>query len=495
MKNNRLSLKREEIISHLLFKVLIGFFVFIILLVDYLIPVGVAIGFLYVLPLIFSAFLIKEKRFIKILAFCSLLFVIFGAFFNSSEFSNPVFIINRSISIITIIVSAWISHLFIGLLIKNLNLEYFSRIALEASPNGMIMIDVTGKIILANRQIEDIFGYKKEDLFGKNVDILVPDDIRPNHPELRLGFFKNPAPRRMGIGRELFGKRKDGSMVPVEIGLTPVSTEEGNFVVSSIVDITDRKDRDRIIIKKNQELENSLLLLNKSNKELEEFAYVASHDLQAPVRHISTHLEILKDSLNIELDQKQLDSIHYILSATAKMKSLISDLLRISRIGKEKLRLMNTDLNFLVNEVVEYLAPEINDIGAEIEIEKLPTVYVDPILISLVFQNLIQNAIRYREVSRQLKVSVYFREDDEFFYICVKDNGIGFDQEHEFRIFEMFKRLNVSTGRDGTGIGLAICKKIVELHEGKIFAKSKTGEGSIFTLEIKKGKEHEYEAN
>jgi PAS domain S-box-containing protein len=224
---------------------------------------------------------------------------------------------------------------------------------IESAPTAMVMVDREGRILLLNCEAESLFGYLREDLFGQPVELLVPQEFRQRHPDLRAGFFRQPTPRRIGAGRDLFGVHRDGSRFPVEIGLNPIETDEGLFVLSVIVDITERKRLESALVQANERLEHRVRdrtaelarqtekirraneALERSNLELQRFARIISHDLQSPLRSISGFLQLLKLEYEDKLDQQADDWIRRATQATQQMHALIRDLLEYSRVDSE----------------------------------------------------------------------------------------------------------------------------------------------------------------
>jgi signal transduction histidine kinase len=234
-----------------------------------------------------------------------------------------------------------------------------------------------------------------------------------------------------------------------------------------------------------EELEYRAEELARSNAELEQFAYVASHDLQEPLRMVSSYVQILAEDYKGQLDENADRFIGYAVDGANRMKGLIDGLLAFSRVGTQGEPFEATDCNLILEQVINGLEETIEDSGASLSQERLPTVNADPIQLSQVFQNLISNALKFSgEGSPNVHISTEQRPEDWVF--SVQDNGIGIAERHYERIFKMFQRLHHRSEYEGSGIGLALCHKIVQRHGGKIWVKSKVGEGATFYFSIPK---------
>lgn len=353
------------------------------------------------------------------------------------------------------------------------------RLVVEAAPSGMIMVDEKGGIVLVNSQIERLFGYSREELIGQSIDILVPTSVREHHPGHRASFFADPKARAMGIGRDLYGQRKDGTQLPVEIGLNPLMTEGERFVLASIVDITERKRGEAL-------LQEKLLELQRSNEDLQQFAYVCSHDLQEPLRVISNYTQLLaRRYTGRVLDESANEFIEFTVDATRRMQELIDDLLLYSRVDTKGQEFTDTDCSKVVELAVANLKVAIQESAAQINCNTLPTIKGDSSQLLQLFQNLISNAIKFR--SKQPPVIQISAEDTgSSWTITVSDNGLGFDMKYLDRIFIIFQRLHTKEMYPGSGIGLAVCKKIVERHGGRLWADSEPGKGASFHFSMPK---------
>lgn len=355
------------------------------------------------------------------------------------------------------------------------------RLVVEAAPSGMIMVDSHGRIVLVNRHIEKLFAYNRTQLIGQPIEMLVPHTYKDGHPALRREFFSNPQARAMGTGRDLFGLRSDGSLVPLEIGLNPLIDQGAQYVLASIVDITQRKGSESLLREK-------MLELQRSNEDLQQFAYVCSHDLQEPLRVISNYTQLLaKRYSNAGLDENATDFIEFIVDATKRMQQLINDLLLYSRVDTRKQPFENVDTQQALRAAIANLGMAVSESGAKIEFDDLPIAQGDQSQITLLFQNLLANAIKFR--SQQPPVIQVTAEDtlEDFWKFTIRDNGIGFDMKYAERIFVIFQRLHSKESYSGSGIGLSICKRIVERQGGKIWVESSIGGGAVFNFTIPKG--------
>ena len=346
------------------------------------------------------------------------------------------------------------------------------RLAVEASPSGMVMVNDAGTVVLVNAEAERLFGYRRDELIGQPVEILVPERFRGGHPAYRREFGARPEVRRLGEGRDLYGRRRDGVEIPVEIGLNPVSTREGLMVLSVIVDISERKAAEAALAARTAELE-------RSNTELEEFAHIASHDLQEPLRMMASYTELLGQRYRSKLDESADTFIHYAVDGARRMQRLIEDLLAFSRVGSEARLPRPTASGEVVREVVERLRLTIEACGGEVVCGDLPTIDADEVQLGQVFQNLIGNALKFRS-DRPPRVHVDAAFEGGRWVFSVADNGVGIDEQYADAVFKMFRRLHERDKYEGSGIGLAIVRKIVERHGGKVWFESTPGSGTVF---------------
>jgi len=225
--------------------------------------------------------------------------------------------------------------------------------------------------------------------------------------------------------------------------------------------------------------------LERNNKELEEFNYVASHDLREPLRTITSYCELLKDDIGDKLNKDSKEDINFITDASSRMNILIQDILQLSRAGRVEFSKEKVDLNYIFSNIIKDLEFKINENNAIIKFEKLPNVKGDAVQLARVFQNLITNALKFKS-EKNPKIEITSKTENEYCFITVADNGIGIEKQYYNQIFSAFKRLHSRDKYEGTGIGLAICKKIVERHNGKITLESKKNIGTKFTIKLEK---------
>lgn len=350
------------------------------------------------------------------------------------------------------------------------------RSFVEVCADAIVIADADGCIRLVNAAAARMFGYEGEDVTGRRVEELLPSELRAIHRGHRAAFYAEPRPRSMGVGLALRGLRKDGSEFPAEVSLTPLQTSDGLQVAAAITDITERRRLE-------QAVEESVAELRRSNAELEQFAYVASHDLQEPLRMVSNYTQLLARRYEGRLDEDADAFIAFAVEGAGRMQQLINDLLEFSRVGTKGKDLRPTEMESALDTALLNLRAAIEESGAEIEHDPLPAVRGDAVQLAQLLQNLIGNAIKFRgDTPPRIRVSA--RRDGAGWVFAVQDNGIGIDPVYWERIFVIFQRLHTRSEYGGTGIGLALCKRIVERHRGRIWVESAPGEGATFSFTL-----------
>jgi PAS domain S-box-containing protein len=481
---------------------------------------------------------------------------------------------------------------------KNAEDNFFSiSMFLDLTPDPIIIVDEKGSIQIINNQTEAIFGYSKEELVGKKIELLMPNRFQPQHESHRENFFHSPTIRGMGNGVDLYAVKKNGVEFPVEISLSPIKTESGTLVAAAIRDITLRKEEeikiselaaiiensaDAIISKtmegiiltwnkgaekilgytfqevykkhisflfpvellaeekiimsniskgeyidqyetirikkdqtqihvsitispikdkngkvvgvskilrditKNKETEDKLrkyAILESKSKEMEQFAYVASHDLREPLLTIKNYMKLFLKNYGEAVDEESKRYIESVVKAADRMDILIRGILDYSRLSQLK-EFVQVDTALLVEEVQADLHSLIHSTHAKITVDPLPVIKGYVLELKLLFQNLITNAIKFRKKDRDPEIYISASKVGAMWEFQVRDNGIGIAEENKEKVFHMFKKLHNKNEYEGTGIGLAYCKKIIELHNGIIFIESTPGEGSNFKFTI-----------
>lgn len=347
--------------------------------------------------------------------------------------------------------------------------------------DGLIIIDQKGTICAFNPSAVRIFGYEPEEVMGQNVKMLMPDVYASEHDMYLSNYLNTKQAKVIGIGREVLGKRKNGEVFSMELGVNEMNSQGQLMFVGTVRDITDRKRAE-------QEIHDYILALKRSNQELDDFAYIASHDLKEPLRGLSNNAIFLKEDHESQINQDGIERIDRIIYLAERMERLVNDLLYFSRIGRQDLAVQTTDLNLVIEDITSMLDTLLKEENVEISIpQKLPDITCDNPRITEVFRNLITNAIKYNNKNQKV-IEIGFQENDDYdppYIFYVKDNGIGIEQKFYDDIFRIFKRLNVEDDSvKGTGVGLTFVKKIVERHGGIIWLESEPDVGTTFYFTI-----------
>jgi len=351
---------------------------------------------------------------------------------------------------------------------------------LEAAPDAMLSICKTGRIVLLNSQMERLYGYGRDELLGQLAAVVLPERLRSGHATRLAGYFAG-AKEQPAI--ELPGRRKDGTEFPAEINVSPIDTADGLLLTVSIRDITLRKKAEAHV-QAEARLVQKVEELNRSNEELGQFAYIASHDLQEPLRMVASYTQLLSKRYKGKLDSDADEFIAFAVDGANRMQRLIQDLLVFSRVGTCAEELLDTSSEEALAQAISNLGSAIEESGALVTHDPLPTVLADEIQLIQLFQNLVGNGIKYQNNGvPRIHVSAAPNEEGRWTF-AVKDNGLGIDSQYFGRIFGMFQRLHKRDEFAGTGIGLAICKKIAERHGGSISVESQLGQGSTFRFAL-----------
>jgi PAS domain S-box-containing protein len=349
----------------------------------------------------------------------------------------------------------------------NLTVEdRFARVV-EASPTALVLIAGNGRIVLVNRLAEAMFGYDRAELHGKPLELLLPERFRGQHAELPQQFMADLSARLTGEGQQLFGLRKDGSEFPLEIGLNPVDpgpVDPGTepMALAGIVDITARHAIE-------QEREQQRLDLVRSNADLEEFAYIASHDLKAPLRGISHLVQWISEDNAMTASPETLENLKMLRARVTRLQMLLDGLLAYSRVGRERAAVEAVDIAELVDDIVAMLAPPSGFVVACKG--RMPVLRTHRAPIRVVLENLIGNALKHHDRAEG-RITVAARMLEGMAEFRVSDDGPGISPWFHDRIFMIFETLASREDVESSGIGLAIVKKKVEGHGGRIRVES-----------------------
>jgi PAS domain S-box-containing protein len=360
------------------------------------------------------------------------------------------------------------------------SIQYLSEI-IDSLPIAAIIVNTSGEVRLFNTQAEALLGHSRTAIIGKSMEELVPERFRSSHRVVRKQYMEKAQARPMGAGRDLFGLHMNGAEIPIEIGLSPISTEAGNFTLATIVDLTERRQR-------STELQRANDALEQSNLDLQRFAYIASHDLQSPLRNISGFVQLLKLEYGGRLDEQADDWIQRTLKSIEQLQNSIRDLLAYSRVDCGTAHFATSSLKDVVDHSLQLLETSIRDSGAQINVAVLPIVYGDPAQLSQLVQNLIVNALKYRSSAPPI-IDISAKRGVDEWVIAVRDNGIGIDPKFTESIFELFSRLHNHHSHPGSGIGLAVCRRVIQRHGGRIWVESVVGRGSIFYFTLPDAKQ------
>jgi PAS domain S-box-containing protein len=347
---------------------------------------------------------------------------------------------------------------------------------INSAPDSVIVIDEHNEILLWNPKSETIFGWKAEEVIGGQLaNIIVPEELREAHRKGVERVVRTGETRLINSTVEVTAITKGENRIFIALTISRSKQAGKTIFIAFIRDITEQK--------KNQlELENKRIQLEQSNQQLEQYAWLASHDLKEPLRKIITYSDLLLTRHAKDLTETVAHHLRKINESTKRMGGLIEAILEYSNISETKELLVPTDLNLVVEEVLSDLEILIANKKGKVLVGKLPKIPAIRIQMQQLFQNIITNALKYKKHNVDPVIEIQSVEEDNHYRITIADNGIGFDNQYAEKIFVVFQRLHSGEKQEGTGIGLAICKKIVERHKGSIKAISRNGEGSVFEI-------------
>lgn len=370
---------------------------------------------------------------------------------------------------------------------------------LATAVDPIIVIDTHGVVVDANHATAVLFGFATEDIIGNNVSMLMPEPYRSGHNGYINDYLTGGEAKVIGRDREVEARRADGTTFPMALAVSEVVTGQRHLFTGIIHDLSERnRQREELqeaarllearVEARTAALEQLLTEFERSNEDLERFAYIASHDLQAPLRNVRQGLELLDEHLgrnNAQGFDAEADELRgLVLDSIGRMESLIAGLLSYSRVQTSEMQteLDSVNLQQLVADVLAFLAADIANADATVHVSELPTIQGRETLLGQVVQNLLANALRYGSPDRRLEISIEAEIVDEMVKLSIGDNGTGIDESQHGRIFEMFRR--GTEAHNGVGIGLALCRRIVEGHGGTISVESAPDHGARFVCQL-----------
>jgi PAS domain S-box-containing protein len=347
--------------------------------------------------------------------------------------------------------------------------------AMDAAASAMVMVDHQGIIVFVNRTASLLFGYDERDMMGQPVEMLIPETFRRAHPVYTSGYMSDSSKRAMGLGRDLFARRKDGTQFPVEISLTPVESSDGKMVMSTIIDLSERVAAAAALARKNNELETL-------NVELSHFANSASHDLKAPLSSIAGLLQLCIEDLQDGDTEEVHKNMMKVIDISRRSAEKVEGILRIARAGRDSIPKEKVSLEKLIQEIWMDLTGANISSELRLDVSKAKTLVTELATMRVVFENLLSNAIRYADMEKDSHViHVKSKYVDKDITITVTDNGIGIPKDSVGKVFMMFKRLD---DRSGDGLGLSLVKKQIDRLDGTIVLASVEGEGTTLTVTL-----------
>ncbi|WP_373330697.1 PAS domain-containing sensor histidine kinase [Salmonirosea aquatica] len=396
------------------------------------------------------------------------------------------------------------------------HIEMLNALFIHAT-EGIVVVDGQGVIAMMNPTAKQLFGYDEEELIGNKIELLVPIRYARSHASLRMGYMGAPQARGMGHNRDLFARRSDGTEFPVEVSLSPFATSEGDFVVAFVVDITDRKRQENDlraaneeiqklntelemrVTQRTQELAETLLKLETSQQEViralekerelndmkSKFVTIASHEFRTPLATILSSASLIGRYVHTEEDEKRQKHVHRIKSAVNNLTEILNDFLSVGKLEEGRMHSVpvEVDLPACCSELMDEIKGVCKE-GQQIfyQHEGAAEAWLDKHLIRNVLINLLSNAIKYSESYTDIWLRT--RVDEAGVHLEIQDQGIGIPESDQTNIFERFFRAHNAGNAQGTGLGLNIVKKYLDLMKGEISFTSKTGKGTTFYINL-----------
>lgn len=370
------------------------------------------------------------------------------------------------------------------------------RVLTDSLPLMMFSVNTNGIITYSNRWLHDFLGTIPKEFNSKAwMNSIHPDDYNSFGRELSMAVQKQNA----FTGQYRFRQKSTGNFLWHIISVSPLKNESNTVIrwIGFIVDINaqklveqtlkdnrELKDMQKQLFRHQDELQQKIIQLNRSNHELEQFAHLASHDLQEPLRKIFFYSDMLKKKYRDTLDDGGVNTLKNMANAAGRMKELINDLLSYSQLQQQRIQFEKVDLNHIIFDITKDLEVVIKEKNAMLHVDDLPEIEGNPLRLRQLFTNLISNALKYSKQSVAPHIEITCNARPETVVISIKDNGIGFDEQYSEQIFGLFERLHTRDEFPGTGIGLSICKRIAELHNGSITAHSLPNEYAVFEVTL-----------
>ncbi|MFK8066817.1 MAG: ATP-binding protein [Gammaproteobacteria bacterium] len=446
----------------------------VFLAVDYMLPLGISAGNFYLLLIFIFSFLIESKKVLYTSMAISCAFIILGYFISPISNEEHFAFINRIISIGLILIASFTGSIFIDYRLKEKGLKEQFILAMNSAPNPMSLVASDGQIIFANDSMHRLFIYAEKELIGKNVQELIPSELKDKHASHINQYFQHPEQKNMGDGRDLIGKKSNGEIVYLEIGINPLNIGNRNMVIIGLNDLSERLSYQKEIEKK----------LNERDM----FSYSLSHDFTGFLRRIQGFSDSLlkkvenSDNKNIFENSSNKEYLEHISSECNKAQTLVNDLGSYISNVDIKENFEEISLNKIFEDITSNNSDFIKEHDAKIKVDKLSSLYCVESHIYLLFGNIVLNAIKHN--SNGISINIDQKLADKTVTISIQDNGNGIDQKFIESIFIPFKKNHADGNTQGSGLGMAIAKNIVEQHKGKIWVESTKGKGATFFTEF-----------
>lgn len=454
---------------------------FMVFAVDCLMPASGTLAMLYVLPAVLALGSGRQDSLVGISLLCVVLTVV-GYFVGAPAVVASEELIQRGAALIAMGLMAWIGWQLVESVETTQQLRMDSclrQVAEEAAtffrsmvdhvPIGISRTDLSGRFVFVNEEFCKMFGTAADNLLGQTPDDVVPQFASDKSGSINRRVMELAQPEER-IERLTLGEREQF----MKVIRMPVKDDQQRVIGMQAVwlDVTELQQAQNRLERYAQNLE-------RSNVDLQQFAYVASHDLQEPLRAVTNYCQLMEKNYSGQLDERALRWLQFVINGARRMQTLVRDLLTFARVDNRTESWITVDSDSIGRLAIENLSQAIKEAGAEVTVGKLPVVWADATQLEALFQNLVGNAVKFRG-ERRPRVSVTAQRVEHGWQFAVRDNGIGIKPEFRERVFEIFKRIESQDRYSGTGIGLAICKRIVERYGGKIWVESQFGRGSTF---------------